>query len=199
MAAGHIKTAALAFAAATTGLVLVACGGSSHPSQSRVSGHDGKAIAASFAKYPDCMRSHGVTNFPDPQISGNTVQLTINPSITDSPAYRSARAACAHLLPGGAGRINLNPAQRQAHRAGLLAFATCIRAHGFPNFPDPNSQGQLSLAMIAQAGISLEQPAVLRAGDACAPASHGQITKGDVARAISEASASGSLMPSAAG
>jgi hypothetical protein len=31
-------------------------------------------------------------------------------------------------------------AQRVAH---LLAFAECMRKHGVPNFPDPNSQGQL--------------------------------------------------------
>jgi hypothetical protein len=138
------------------------------------------------------MRSHGVTNFPDPQVSGNNVKLTINPSITGSPAYKSARQACAHLLPGGAGQITLSQAQQQAHKAGLLAFATCVRKHGFSRFPDPNSQGQLTLAMITQAGINLKQPAVLQAGDACAPASHGQITKGDVARAISGAGASGS-------
>jgi hypothetical protein len=138
------------------------------------------------------MRTHGVTNFPDPQVTGNSVRLTINPSITGSPAYKSARAACAHLLPAGADQNTLSPAQKQAHAAGLLAFATCIRKHGFPNFPDPNSQGQLSLAMIVQAGINLKQPAVLQAGDVCAPASHGQITKGDVARAISEAGVAGS-------
>jgi hypothetical protein len=138
------------------------------------------------------MRAHGVTNFPDPQASGNSVRLTINPSITGSPAYNSARQACAHLLPPGAGQITLNPAQQQARQAGLLAFATCIRKRGFTHFPDPDSQGQLTPAMIAQAGINLKQPAVLQAGDACAPASHGQITKGDVARAISEAGTSGS-------
>jgi hypothetical protein len=34
---------------------------------------------------------------------------------------------------------------RQAHsitsRAEALAFARCIRAHGFPSFPDPNTNG----------------------------------------------------------
>lgn len=144
------------------------------------------------AKYPECMRTHGVTNFPDAQVSGNSVRLTINPSITGSPAYNSARAACAHLLPAGGNQLALSPAQKQARQAGLLAFATCVRKHGFPTFPDPNGQGQLSPAMIAQAGINLKQPAVLQAGDACAPASHGQITRGDVARAISEAGATGS-------
>ncbi|MGO9899831.1 MAG: hypothetical protein ACLP0J_09085 [Solirubrobacteraceae bacterium] len=67
-----------------------------------------------------------------------------------------------------------------------------MRKHGFPNFPDPTSQGQLTLTMIRQAGINLQQPAVRQAGDACVSASHGQITKLNVAQAVADPSASGS-------
>ena len=67
-----------------------------------------------------------------------------------------------------------------------------MRKHGFPNFPDPTSQGQLTLEMITHAGINLQQPAVLQAGDACVPVSHGQITKSDVAQAVANPSTSGS-------
>ena len=48
-----------------------------------------------------------------------------------------------------------------------LAFARCIRSHGFPSFPDPTTNGQLTHEMVAAAGINLHQPAVLQAGDAC--------------------------------
>jgi hypothetical protein len=138
------------------------------------------------------MRDHGVTNFPDPQVNGNHLTIQINPSITASPAFKSAQKACAYLLPPGAGQINgPSPAQQKARTEGLLAFAACVRNHGFPSFPDPDSQGRLTLQMIAQAGINLHQPAVLQAGDACVSASHGQITKADVARAIANPSGSG--------
>lgn len=60
-----------------------------------------------------------------------------------------------------------------------------MRKHGFPSFPDPDSQGRLTLEMITQAGINLRQPAVLHAGDACVSVSHGQVTRGDVAQAMS--------------
>jgi hypothetical protein len=63
--------------------------------------------------------------------------------------------------------------------------------HGFPSFPDPNSQGQLTPEMVTQAGINLHQPAVLQAGDACVSASHGQITKSDIARAVANPGAAG--------
>jgi hypothetical protein len=68
--------------------------------------------------------------------------------------------------------------------AGALAFARCIRAHGFPSFPDPSSNGDITHEMVARAGIDLDQPAVLRAADACAPVTHGVITRASVAHFI---------------
>jgi hypothetical protein len=194
------QLASLTVVAALTAILLAACGGSNKPSTSDLSGSSDKAFTASNAdKYPECMRGHGVTNFPDPQVSGNTVKIQITPSITGSPAFKSAQKACAYLLPAGAGQINgPSPAEQKARAEGLLAFAACIRQHGFPSFPDPTSQGQLTLEMITQAGINLKQPAVLQAGDACVSVSHGQITKADVAQAIARASVSGS-QSSAAG
>ncbi|MGO9900636.1 MAG: hypothetical protein ACLP0J_13300 [Solirubrobacteraceae bacterium] len=180
--------------AALTALLLAACGASSGPSGSGSSGSSRKARAVSNAyKYPACMRAHGVTNFPDPQANGNTLTLQLTPLITGSPAFKSAQNTCAYLLPSGKGQLNgPSPAQQKARTDGMLAFAACMRKHGFPSFPDPTSQGQLTLAMITQAGINLQQPAVLQAGDACVSVSHGQITKGDVAHAVANPSASGS-------
>jgi hypothetical protein len=186
--------ASLTVLAALTAVLLAACGGSSKPSGSRSSGSSPKAFVTSNAyRYPACMREHGVTNFPDPQVNGNHLTLQITPSIVGSPAFKSAQKACASLLPAGARQTNgLSPAQQKARTEGLLAFAACVRKHGFPSFPDPTSQGQLTLEMITQAGINLQQPAVLRAGDACVSVSHGQITKGDVAQTVAHPSTSGS-------
>ena len=50
--------------------------------------------------------------------------------------------------------------------APFLTFARCIRSHGSRAFPDPTSSGELTHQMVATAGISLRQPAVLQAGDA---------------------------------
>jgi hypothetical protein len=138
------------------------------------------------------MRKHGVTNFPDPHVNGNQATLQINPSITESPAFNSARESCAYLLPAQGRQLDGGDGtQQRAHTEGLLAFAACVRKHGFPSFPDPNSQGQLTPEMVIQAGIDLHQPAVLQAGDACVSASHGQITKSDVAQAVANPGASG--------
>ena len=66
----------------------------------------------------------------------------------------------------------------------LVAFARCLRTHGFPRFPDPDAQGHLSLQMVTAAGIDIHTPALLTAGRACASVTHGQITPAQVARAI---------------
>ena len=103
------------------------------------------------------MRTHGVTNFEDPHVStnGNSVQIAVHvdPAITEAPAFKSAQRACAHILPNAGN--GPTPAQIRAHTDAILAFARCMRQHGFPRFPDPNSQGQLTPAMLSAAGIDL--------------------------------------------
>jgi hypothetical protein len=56
--------------------------------------------------FSQCMRSHGVPNFPDPKVSGNTVQLG-GPSSQgfdpNSPQFQAAQKACQSSLPGTSG------------------------------------------------------------------------------------------------
>jgi hypothetical protein len=66
----------------------------------------------------------------------------------------------------------------------MVAFAGCMRSHGFASFPDPTNSGQLTHEMLATAGINLHQPAIVQAADACVGVTHGVITKADVARFV---------------
>lgn len=185
--------------ALTTTLLVAACGGASRPPTATVSGHRQKDNGAQDAyRFSACMRTHGVTNFQDPHVhtSGNQVSVVVrvDPAITGSPDFRSAQRACAHLLPGP---INgPSPAQRARARA-LLAFAGCMRQHGFPRFPDPTSQGRLTPAMLSSSGIDLRQPAIRPAAYACLPLTHGIITRADVNQAI--ANPSGGTQSSSSG
>jgi hypothetical protein len=77
------------------------------------------------------MRSHGVTNFPDPTAQG---QIAVSPSEVQSPAFQSAQQACRHLLPNK----GTPPRMTARERAAALQFAECMRTHGQPNFPDPS-------------------------------------------------------------
>jgi hypothetical protein len=91
---------------------------------------------AQGVKYSDCMRSHGVRNYPDPATGGGSPQPTSEIN-QQSPAYQSAHKACAHLHAGsGSSTPTQIPA---AQRAGMIAYARCIREHGVPNFPDRGS------------------------------------------------------------
>jgi hypothetical protein len=51
-----------------------------------------------------------------------------------------------------------------AQQNGMLAFSRCMRSHGVPNFPDPNSSGVLPKSQVAQLAASNPQfPAAHRA------------------------------------
>jgi hypothetical protein len=94
----------------------------------------GFAQALAFSR---CMRAHGVTNFPDPSRGpggGIALQVQGNPN---SPTFKSAQSACRSLLPNHGAAPALTPQQRQQ----ALAFSRCVRAHGVPNFPDPDFSG----------------------------------------------------------
>jgi hypothetical protein len=173
--------AAAAIAAAAG---IAACGSSSPSSSSagrRLTYAQAQQDAVNFA---GCMRSHGVPNFPDPT-SPHEFKASMSPSspLARSPAFRSATTACQHLLPGG-GPPTQSAAHSEGQIAALLAFARCLRTHGFPNFPDPTSGGQVTHEMLANAGINLHEPRVLHAADACVRVTHGVVTEAGVARFV---------------
>jgi hypothetical protein len=180
-ATSSLPVAAAAIAAAAA---LAACGSNS-PSSSGASssgGHPTYAQAQQTAlNFSRCMRSHGMPNFFNPT-SPYELKVWLISSAAQSPAAQSAEAACEHLLPGGV--PGESAAQSKAQKAALLAFARCMRSHGFPSFPDPASSGQLTPQMLANAGINLHQPALLQAGDECVSVTHGVITKAAVASAV---------------
>jgi hypothetical protein len=115
-----------------SGLAIAGCGSSS---SSNSNGNSKAADATEAVAFANCMRSHGVSNFPDLGPQGElsvTPGSGINPF---SPAFEAAQRACAKLQPGA----TQPPPQPSAAdvRAGL-AWAECVRKHGVPNFPDPS-------------------------------------------------------------
>ena len=60
---------------------------------------------AGYIKAAACMRAHGVADFPDPVISGNSVTFPpppgMNASIGNSPTFLRAREICEKLIPAG--------------------------------------------------------------------------------------------------
>lgn len=181
-APSSLPMAAAAVAAAS---VIAACGSNS-PSSSSASSSEGpptQAQVQQIVHFADCMRSHGVPNFPDPTTSPHEFKEALDPATARTPAFLSAGTACQHLMPRHS-QSSQSAAPTRAQTAAMLAFARCIRSHGFPNFPDPSSTGDLNHQMVANAGINLHQPAVLQAGDACTSVTHGVITRSIVAHFV---------------
>ena len=128
------------------------------------------------------MRSHGVSNFPDPTTDPRAFKESLNPTTAHSPAFQPAVSACQHLMPRGGQSQSPRPSQAQI--TAELAFARCLRSHGFRNFPDPSTTGEITHEMLANAGINIHQPAVVQAADACVGVTHGFLTRADVARFV---------------
>lgn len=93
---------------------------------------------AAGGKFSACMRKHGVTNFPDPSSQG-VIEIHSGMGIDPrSPTFTSARSACQKLLPNGG---QPTPAQIAQQQKQMLAYSTCMRAHGIKDFPDPTNGG----------------------------------------------------------
>ena len=129
----HISGFALA---ALSVLALAACGSAATAGQG-TSGQGPRAKSAGMGiQFSDCMRAHGLSNFPDPSPGGG-IQINsssgINPA---SPAFQSAQHACSKLLPGGGPGGSEVPAARKLQ---MVRLAQCMRRHGLTTFPDPTA------------------------------------------------------------
>jgi hypothetical protein len=126
-------------------VVLIGACGSSAPAGTSTgsSGANNTAANAQKAvKFAECMRSNGVSQFPDPSASGKlTIDEVANGSSLDpsAPAFKQAIGACRNLEPAGFMGSERSPQQQQA----ALEFARCMRANGVKDFPDPTPNGPL--------------------------------------------------------
>ncbi len=111
-------------------------------------------------KFSVCMRSHGLSDFPDPTVGSNGLPSWSGVS-NQAPAYKAARQVCKKDLPD----IGLHTSAVNATaNAAALEYATCMRSNGVPNFPDPNGQG---LLLIQVGNIEAGSPAFQKAEAAC--------------------------------
>ena len=138
---------AAAASALVAGTILAACAGGSHTSGPGTAA--AQQTAKAMAVFARCMRGHGQPDFyyANPQsISAESVTAFslgqgylvtgVNPQ---APAFQSALGTCKHLLPPRP-RGTLTQQQLQSD----IKFARCMRARGYPAYPDPQVQhGQL--------------------------------------------------------
>jgi hypothetical protein len=109
--------------------------------------------------FASCMRAHGVSNFPDPNNSGQFNKIALARLAASNSEFPSAQSACKHLLPSP------SATQQRQTAAQALQFSRCMRAHGVPNFPDPDSTGRIPDP--ATFGIDQGSPQFEAANQAC--------------------------------
>jgi hypothetical protein len=149
-------------ALASCAAAIAACGSSPRPARADDAGP--------LLRYAQCMRTHGLPEFPDPSASGGLV--IPNDIDTQSPAFKTAQQACGHLAQGSGSASSPESAQLQ-----LVALARCMRAHGVPGFADPtrsppppsrgNVLGGNGWYLALGTGQERQSPAYRRAAGAC--------------------------------
>jgi hypothetical protein len=159
------------------GSLLAACSGSGTPGpvvaqgttaatpSSAASASAGGSPAEKALAFSQCMRSHGVPKFPDPQTAGGGMRLTIGKGSgidPQSPQFQSAQRACQSLMPAGKGGSggSVDPTK-------ITAWAACMRRSGLPDFPDPQNNGQGLALDLSGTGIDPASPAFDKARKAC--------------------------------
>ena len=135
-------------------VVLISACGSSAPAGTN-GANSTTANAQKAVKFAECMRSNGVSEFPDPGASGKfTIDGVVNGSSLDpsAPAFKQALRACENLEPAGFMGSRRSPQEQEA----ALKFAQCIRANGVPDFSDPTENGPLINVRNGQSNTELQ-------------------------------------------
>ena len=167
--------AALALTATVT--LISACGSTAPASTGTGTGGGNNNTAANAhkgVKFAECMRSNGVSTFPDPNPSGKlTIDAVANGSSldTNTPAFKQALSACKDLEPSGFTGSKRSSQQQDA----ALKFAQCIRENGVNDFPDPTPDGPLVdtnriPSSATSSGMSMLNAAMQKCRDAAAAA-----------------------------
>ena len=167
------RVAAGSVLAAATVLALTACssaGPAASTAPTTTAAQGDAQILAIGQRYSQCVRDHGISTFPDMVLVAGQLTLPDNAAgdaadaaLRANPAARDACGPILSELPPAAQKNHVPTAQ---DRANLVQYARCIRAHGVPEWPDPNADGAFPIAgtpLSAQA----KSARVLNAEQAC--------------------------------
>jgi hypothetical protein len=124
-----------------------------------------RSIQAQFLLYSRCMRSHGISDFPDPTTlpgGGAAFQIDGGPGSDlnqSDPGFRAAGRACRAVSP-----VRQGPPATGPKIAAEVRWARCLRSHGVSSFPDPSSDGAFDSGKFQP-----DSPAFQSASRACKP------------------------------
>lgn len=122
----------------------------------------GGSKRASALAYSQCMRAHGIPDYPDPNADGE-IQINIGPGSDmdqNNPRFQAAETACKPLLPH-------QGQPPKGLKAANLKYAKCMREHGIKDFPDPKPDGSLQIQSKPGSDLDPNNPLYKKANDAC--------------------------------
>jgi hypothetical protein len=121
-----------------------------------------------------CVRDAGIPKFPDPVVNSEgtasfdiqgMIAIGIDPRSDD---FQDAIAGCQDLLGDtGFGGGRFGGADQSERQDSLLALASCMRANGVADFPDPDVTGDGGRGAGFFADIDREDPIVAAALEIC--------------------------------
>jgi len=159
--------------AALTAAVLLAaaCGGGSHGAGPSASPSQGRL--QQLTAFAQCMRGHGEPHFylenkanvPGANSDNSLLSIMgyVVPGIDPSTAqFAAAMKVCKHLMPGG-GPSEMTQQQIEAQ----VKFAQCMRSHGYPDYPDPETHNGRPVGMPLPSDIDTASPQFGKAQNTC--------------------------------
>jgi hypothetical protein len=154
------STPLLAAAGGISVVLLAGCGGASHTAGGGGStqGSSNRQALVALRELARCVRAHGLPGFPDPvvQSDGHPVFPDGAPRVPQA-TQQACRTVAARIPPDYTATTAVSSSDFQK----LLQLAHCIRAHGIPDWPDPNPLGEFPIdTHIQRAGKRLFFPAV---------------------------------------
>jgi hypothetical protein len=164
--------AGLRWVAALAGTALLAAACSSGSPSASPGGSSATDLSVALSRFVQCMHTHGehsiyLSHAPSSPTPGSTLIIfhgfAIQGADPGSPQFGMAMKACQQLMPHGTPPDAAE--QRQAFIKALQA-TRCMRAHGYPAWPDPTEQGPYNMQAVPT-GIDTNSPQFAAAAKTC--------------------------------
>lgn len=101
-------------------------------------------------QHVQCLREHGLPNFPDPVVQNGELKMGSDPSggdpkqaLQNNPAAVEACQSILDRLPPAPRRNDPTPSAQELQA--MMQFSACMREHGVPEYPDALPNGSFPL------------------------------------------------------
>ena len=139
-------------------MLLAACGSASSHGSSSANSDSSGSLDDNLLKFSKCMREHGVTNFPNPEVSEGREGLRVAGGLrglgVSQPVLEAAEAACQRYREAASPKLTAQ--ERVAQEEVARKWAKCMREHGLDI--EIHANGNLARMVNSKAGAPPPNP-----------------------------------------